>query len=831
MPKCPSNPHFYNWIKELRDDAKEKDNKSYHSYSRSMKALCSYPIPLRSGEEAKSIQHIGDKIARMLDKKTVQFYKERGYRESEIQHFMIACALEKLPTVREKMKKELLTKNRKRKKTTPLSSPSQEEFDNVIQQIERETSELISTSSSNNISNSKKKCKRERIEIVSSPVKRSSSPSLSPVKRGTKPEPFHYRKSPCFTPIKIEEEQKARGTLSSGESQPGPAHPSINLSRSPSPILGKSPPTNFSQSHSPILGKSPSPIHIKSLSPSTNSATYTAPVDPVDVSEPDSPDPGLSEPPPGEWRFTYLDENNNETVSRSRAAFLESNDMTGLWLRVKTYSSTLGHCDKLYVEEDDQHTNHTKHTNIPDTRYKVIHVEVSYCPLKAPGLPRLKALKTKPRETLVEEVRTNENRSSNPTDQESRKSAPKDKTKLKSSSVEKQGLPKKAALPDISDSEDEFDHSWFDNDRLSQVISTGLQPPSNAPWLKQSSRSPTYQPNKPPGSKREIPTSSGVFDMIPTSTVSKPPNRNTVPPDLNESAPSCSVTKSNGRCPLLTDAHPAKTATILFKFKPKTFKISLCVDNAEVNTKRQKILLQELDKNGVSYNVRKLQIGDFLWIAVDSTGEELVLDVVVERKRMDDLAQSITGGRFAEQKLRLKSCGLARRVYLVETKASYLSLPEQSLNQAVVNTQVIDGFTIKKTQDIKETAAYLTILTRYLSNKYQDEELSGITDPKCTSDTQLLTFSSFSQHSVKNRVFSVGEVWLKQLARIPKISQDKAESIVKVFPTVKDMRKAADSRPNKDDIVSEIKFGFGRRKIGIAASRVVGGLFSDSPLH
>ena len=40
------------------------------------------------------------------------------------------------------------------------------------------------------------------------------------------------------------------------------------------------------------------------------------------------------------------------------------------------------------------------------------------------------------------------------------------------------------------------------------------------------------------------------------------------------------------------------------------------------------------------------QIGDFLWIAVDSTGEELVLDVVVERKRMDDLAQSITGGRL-----------------------------------------------------------------------------------------------------------------------------------------------------------------------------------------
>ena len=43
----------------------------------------------------------------------------------------------------------------------------------------------------------------------------------------------------------------------------------------------------------------------------------------------DLSDPGLSEPPPGEWRFTYLDENNHETMSRSRAAFLESSDMTG----------------------------------------------------------------------------------------------------------------------------------------------------------------------------------------------------------------------------------------------------------------------------------------------------------------------------------------------------------------------------------------------------------------------------------------------------------------------------------------------------------------------
>ena len=40
------------------------------------------------------MQHIGDKIAKILDKKTRELYKERGYRDAEIEHFMISCSLE-----------------------------------------------------------------------------------------------------------------------------------------------------------------------------------------------------------------------------------------------------------------------------------------------------------------------------------------------------------------------------------------------------------------------------------------------------------------------------------------------------------------------------------------------------------------------------------------------------------------------------------------------------------------------------------------------------------------------------------------------------------------
>ena len=54
-------------------------------------------------------------------------------------------------------------------------------------------------------------------------------------------------------------------------------------------------------------------------------------------------------------------------------------------------------------------------------------------------------------------------------------------------------------------------------------------------------------------------------------------------------------------------------------------------------------------------DVRKLTIGDYLWICKPRSGsgkdQELVLPFVVERKRLDDLVSSMKDGRFKEQKV------------------------------------------------------------------------------------------------------------------------------------------------------------------------------------
>ena len=43
----------------------------------------------------------------------------------------------------------------------------------------------------------------------------------------------------------------------------------------------------------------------------------------------------------------------------------------------------------------------------------------------------------------------------------------------------------------------------------------------------------------------------------------------------------------------------------------------------------------------------------FFVICSDSEERELVLDYIIERKRMDDLAASIVDGRFKEQKVNI----------------------------------------------------------------------------------------------------------------------------------------------------------------------------------
>lgn len=101
---------------------------------------------------------------------------------------------------------------------------------------------------------------------------------------------------------------------------------------------------------------------------------------------------------------------------------------------------------------------------------------------------------------------------------------------------------------------------------------------------------------------------------------------------------------------------------------------------------RKDAVVPELDRNGVSYFTRRLAVGDFVWIAREncSPHREIVLDFIIERKRMDDLASSICDGRFREQKHRMKQSGLGHVIYLIEeygARLTFGNMPDASLRQ------------------------------------------------------------------------------------------------------------------------------------------------------
>jgi hypothetical protein len=62
--------------------------------------------------------------------------------------------------------------------------------------------------------------------------------------------------------------------------------------------------------------------------------------------------------------------------------------------------------------------------------------------------------------------------------------------------------------------------------------------------------------------------------------------------------------------PMKTNLTPSQPVQTL---KAGSFSITLCIDNAEASRSTQKVLLEHLTKNSIRYDIRKLNIGDFLW--------------------------------------------------------------------------------------------------------------------------------------------------------------------------------------------------------------------------
>lgn len=251
---------------------------------------------------------------------------------------------------------------------------------------------------------------------------------------------------------------------------------------------------------------------------------------------------------------------------------------------------------------------------------------------------------------------------------------------------------------------------------------------------------------------------------------------------------------------------------------PLDYEVLLLIDVGEKSSAND--IRAKLQENGVKSDIRKLHVGDFLWIAQHKTqkNKEFALPYVIERKRLDDLSHSIKDGRFHEQKFRLKQCGIENVIYLIENYSKggkvQTGLPFSTLLQAAANTQIHSKFQVKFTESCDHTGLYLSVMSSFVENIFKNKK---------PVKYKLLNFETFNQSSVKQRKLTVRETFIKQLLTFKGLSVDIALEITKHYPTPMDLYSTfmSLSKSEGEILLSKLTIGELKRKIPATVSKSI----------
>ena len=283
---------------------------------------------------------------------------------------------------------------------------------------------------------------------------------------------------------------------------------------------------------------------------------------------------------------------------------------------------------------------------------------------------------------------------------------------------------------------------------------------------------------------------------------SQSPEKETVPdiPDIIQ----------RGRGPELPQFEP-------ITIPPGSYTVHLILDNREVRAMKDRNHIQtELEKQGISPITRSMALGDVTWVAkindprllaslgggIDE-GDEVILDWILERKRLDDLISSIKDGRFHEQKFRMRKSGMKNVIYIIEEHGMDSDILQKStamVESSITSTQVVEGYFLKKTKDMDATIKYLAIMTRMLQNNiYKGKELYVIPSKVITSNNYMplvqhlrttkpgtdfnITYTAFGSLVSKSGASTLRDVFLKMLMCTRGVTGEKALEIQKIWKT------------------------------------------------
>ncbi|RPA80826.1 ERCC4-domain-containing protein [Ascobolus immersus RN42] len=309
----------------------------------------------------------------------------------------------------------------------------------------------------------------------------------------------------------------------------------------------------------------------------------------------------------------------------------------------------------------------------------------------------------------------------------------------------------------------------------------------------------------------------------------------------------------------VSESKPAFPDFTPLMFPPRSFTVHLILDNREKSSRNAPDHIQEtmLRLHQLQAMTRPLSLGDVQWIAKHKeTGQEVVLDFIVERKRMDDLVSSIKDGRLREQKFRLKRSGISSVIYIIENYSSRVGterlmgngasfgVPVEAIESTISGMQVNDDIFVKRTDRIEETVRYLATITKFLEDKlYNSNEPlyylpTSILDSKTYPDlcehlakTQPgrkyhVDFESFNSMMGKGATSTLRDVFIKMLMVTKGVSAEKAAHIQSVYKVPAKLLQAyhdldGDWEAQKNMLANTCGGVIGRKAIGKALSEKI----------
>nr|CDS28316.1 RNA polymerase associated protein RTF1 [Hymenolepis microstoma] len=269
------------------------------------------------------------------------------------------------------------------------------------------------------------------------------------------------------------------------------------------------------------------------------------------------------------------------------------------------------------------------------------------------------------------------------------------------------------------------------------------------------------------------------------------------------------------------------------------YEVILLVD---VRESFNKIKFDEIVRaRGVKWEHSSLPVGDFVWLAREVGGStmrrEIVLGLVAERKRADDLASSIVDGRFVEQKSRMQRLGFRKMYIFEECRNMYnLRISHETLLQAMINSELVDGCDVVTCSNSDQCTAYLTSLTNFLtkdSKKYDLAVYSGgrrpKKDPHSVEGLWGIPWSEYVDIGKKSPELPLREQFGLHLLQIHSITGAKAKDIVSLFPTPRSLLEAYDRLSSEDEKKALLGEGVGssnRKSINKKVSEIIFHLYN-----